>query len=79
MGGQAWGAEMGSSVGTVRWEMLAWHQEDLVFRQLNGESLSVDISWSLCPHKAMRQMTLRRGRERKEICFTPQTAFVQDS
>lgn len=54
MGGQAWGAEMGHSVATIRWEMLAWHQEDLVFRQVNGESLSVGISWSLCPHKGMR-------------------------
>lgn len=54
MGGQAWGAEMGHSVATIRWEMLAWHQEDLVFRQVNGESLSVGISWSLCPHTGMR-------------------------
>lgn len=31
------GAEMGSSVGTVRWEVPARHQEDLVGRQLDGE------------------------------------------
>ena len=41
------GAEVASSVGTVRWEMPAWHLEDLVGRQLDGESLSAGVSWSL--------------------------------